>query len=64
MLAAIDAYPGAIVMVTHDEGTIDALRPDRVLLLPAASEDLWIDEYRAPCGTCPWLSSIGPPGTV
>ncbi len=46
VLAAIDGYPGAIVMVTHDEGAIDALRPDRVLLLPDADEDLWGDEYR------------------
>jgi hypothetical protein len=33
-------------MVTHDEGAIDALRPDRVLLLPDANEDLWSEEYR------------------
>ncbi|GAB2663012.1 ABC-F family ATP-binding cassette domain-containing protein [Nocardia goodfellowii] len=46
ILAAIDTYPGAIVMVTHDEGAIDALRPDRVLLLPDAHEDLWNDQYR------------------
>ncbi len=33
-------------MVTHDEGAIDALRPDRVLLLPDGSEDLWSPDYR------------------
>ncbi|EFL36502.1 predicted protein [Streptomyces viridochromogenes DSM 40736] len=38
-------YPGAVVMVTHDEGAVDALRPDRVLL-PEAEEDLWSDDYR------------------
>jgi len=32
-------------MVTHDEGAIEALRPDRVLILPDASEDLWSDDY-------------------
>ncbi|MCM6777641.1 ATP-binding cassette domain-containing protein [Nocardia sp. CDC159] len=46
VLAAIDAYSGAIVMVTHDEGAIDALRPGRVLILPDADEDLWSEEYR------------------
>ncbi|MFI7005419.1 ABC-F family ATP-binding cassette domain-containing protein [Streptomyces sp. NPDC050145] len=46
VLAAVGSYPGAIVMVTHDEGAIDALRPDRVLLLPDADEDLWNEEYR------------------
>jgi ATPase subunit of ABC transporter with duplicated ATPase domains len=46
VLAAVGSYPGAIVMVTHDEGAIDALRPDRVLLLPDADEDYWSEDYR------------------
>ncbi|MFE5937301.1 ABC-F family ATP-binding cassette domain-containing protein [Streptomyces sp. NPDC056470] len=46
VLAAVGTYPGAIVMVTHDEGAIDALRPDRVLLLPDGDEGLWSEEYR------------------
>ncbi|NEB80883.1 ABC-F family ATP-binding cassette domain-containing protein [Streptomyces sp. SID14478] len=46
VLAAVGSYPGAIVMVTHDEGAIDALRPDRVLLLPDADEDLWSEDHR------------------
>ncbi|MEW2063841.1 ABC-F family ATP-binding cassette domain-containing protein [Streptomyces sp. NPDC007002] len=46
VLAAVGSYPGAIVMVTHDEGAIEALRPDRVLLLPDADEDLWNEDYR------------------
>ncbi|TDO46332.1 ATPase subunit of ABC transporter with duplicated ATPase domains [Kribbella sp. VKM Ac-2527] len=45
VLGAVGGYPGAIVMVTHDEGAIEALRPDRVLLLPDATEDLWTDDY-------------------
>ncbi|MFJ9776318.1 ABC-F family ATP-binding cassette domain-containing protein [Kitasatospora sp. NPDC101157] len=45
VLAAVGTYPGAIVMVTHDPGAIEALRPDRVLLLPDGDEDLWHDEY-------------------
>ncbi|MFF9502308.1 ABC-F family ATP-binding cassette domain-containing protein [Streptomyces sp. NPDC014656] len=47
VLAAVGSYPGAIVMVSHDEGAIDALRPDRVLLLPDADEDLWSEDYRS-----------------
>ncbi|MFJ9695923.1 ABC-F family ATP-binding cassette domain-containing protein [Kitasatospora sp. NPDC101183] len=45
VLAAVGAYPGAIVMVTHDPDAIHALHPDRVLLLPAGDEDLWHDTY-------------------
>ncbi|WP_208615475.1 ABC-F family ATP-binding cassette domain-containing protein [Streptomyces rubellomurinus] len=45
VLAAVGTYPGAIVMVTHDPGAIEALRPDRVLLLPQGDEDLWHDAY-------------------
>ncbi|WP_020390556.1 ABC-F family ATP-binding cassette domain-containing protein [Kribbella catacumbae] len=45
VLGAVGSYPGAIVMVTHDEGAIEALRPDRVLILPDATEDLWTDDY-------------------
>ncbi|WP_407287262.1 ABC-F family ATP-binding cassette domain-containing protein [Streptomyces sp. BP-8] len=45
VLAAVDGYPGAIVMVTHDPGAVEALRPDRVLLLPDGTEDLWSAEH-------------------
>ncbi|MFD7154324.1 ABC-F family ATP-binding cassette domain-containing protein [Kribbella sp. NPDC059898] len=45
VLGAVGSYPGAIVMVTHDEGAIESLRPDRVLILPDATEDLWSDDY-------------------
>ena len=45
VLAAIKRYPGAVVLVTHDEGAVDALDPDRVLLLPDGVEDLWSPEY-------------------
>jgi hypothetical protein len=33
------------VLVTHDEGAVRALEPDRVLLLPDGDEDLWNDGY-------------------
>ena len=45
VLAAIRAYAGAIVLVTHDEGAVEALQPDRVLILPDGVEDLWSADY-------------------
>ena len=45
VLEAIRSYAGAIVLVTHDEGAVEALEPDRVLLLPDGDEDLWSPEY-------------------
>ena len=45
VLAAIRTYEGAIVLVTHDEGAVQALQPDRVLILPDGVEDLWNAEY-------------------
>ena len=45
VLAAIRSYEGAIVLVTHDEGAVFALEPDRVLILPDGVEDLWNAEY-------------------
>jgi ATPase subunit of ABC transporter with duplicated ATPase domains len=44
VLAALRGYRGAIVLVTHDEGAVDALSPERVLLLPDGVEDIWSDE--------------------
>ncbi len=45
ILKAIARYEGAIVLVTHDEGAVKALNPERVLLLPDGDEDLWDDGY-------------------
>ncbi|HEX2499672.1 MAG TPA: ABC-F family ATP-binding cassette domain-containing protein [Actinomycetes bacterium] len=45
VLAALSGYPGAIVLVTHDEGAVDALDPERLILLPDGVEDLWSDGY-------------------
>jgi ATPase subunit of ABC transporter with duplicated ATPase domains len=44
VLAALRGYRGAIVLVTHDEGAVEALAPERVLLLPDGVEDIWSDE--------------------
>lgn len=45
ILSALRSFTGAIVLVTHDEGAVDALGPERVLLLPDGVEDLWNSEY-------------------
>ena len=45
VLNAIHNYEGAIVLVTHDEGAVHALEPDRVLILPDGVEDLWSADY-------------------
>lgn len=44
VLAALGSYRGAVVLVTHDEGAVRALNPDKVLLLPDGTEDLWSQE--------------------
>jgi hypothetical protein len=32
------------VLVTHDEGAVRALNPDKVILLPDGVEDSWSEE--------------------
>ncbi|GAB2673789.1 ABC-F family ATP-binding cassette domain-containing protein [Thalassiella azotivora] len=45
VLGALRQYAGAVVLVTHDEGAVQALDPERVLLLPDGVEDLWSPDY-------------------
>jgi len=45
VLSALRRYAGAVVLVTHDEGAVEALGPERVLLLPDGVEDLWSADY-------------------
>jgi ATPase subunit of ABC transporter with duplicated ATPase domains len=45
ILRALGEYSGAVVLVTHDEGAVTALTPERVLILPDGVEDLWTDDY-------------------
>ncbi len=45
ILSALRTYQGAIVLVTHDEGAVEALQPERVVLLPDGVEDAWDDEF-------------------
>ncbi|MCG2622084.1 ATP-binding cassette domain-containing protein [Arthrobacter sp. I2-34] len=45
ILGALRNYSGAVVMVSHDEGAVQALNPERVVLLPDGVEDLWSEDY-------------------
>jgi ATPase subunit of ABC transporter with duplicated ATPase domains len=38
-------YSGAVVLVSHDEGAVEALNPERVLILPDGVEDFWSKDY-------------------
>jgi ATPase subunit of ABC transporter with duplicated ATPase domains len=44
VLDALGTFAGAVVLVTHDEGAVDALRPEKVILLPDGVEDAWSEE--------------------
>ena len=45
VLGALQSYKGAVVLVTHDEGAVIALQPEKVLLLPDGVEDQWSDDF-------------------
>jgi ATPase subunit of ABC transporter with duplicated ATPase domains len=45
ILAALAGFRGAIVLVTHDEGAVDALSPERVIVLPEGTEDTWSADF-------------------
>ncbi|HEY2763593.1 MAG TPA: ABC-F family ATP-binding cassette domain-containing protein [Pseudonocardiaceae bacterium] len=45
VLDALHQYTGAVVLVTHDPGAVQALGPERVILLPDGTEDHWSTEY-------------------
>ena len=45
ILRALSTFTGAVVLVSHDEGAVLALNPERVLILPDGDEDLWNDSY-------------------
>lgn len=45
VLDALATYTGAVVLVTHDPGAVKALNPERVIVLPDGTEDMWGDEY-------------------
>ena len=45
VLDALRRYEGAVVLVTHDPGAVQALHPERVILLPDGTEDFWSTDY-------------------
>jgi ATPase subunit of ABC transporter with duplicated ATPase domains len=45
ILGALAGYSGAVVLVSHDEGAVEALNPERVLILPDGVEDHWNPGY-------------------
>jgi ATPase subunit of ABC transporter with duplicated ATPase domains len=45
ILSALASFTGAVVLVSHDEGAVLALNPERVLILPDGTEDHWSDQY-------------------
>jgi ATPase subunit of ABC transporter with duplicated ATPase domains len=42
--AALGAWPGTMVIVSHDTDFVGKLRPDRVLMMPDASLGYWSDD--------------------
>jgi ATPase subunit of ABC transporter with duplicated ATPase domains len=45
ILDALANYSGAVVLVSHDEGAVEALNPEKVLILPDGVEDNWNAGY-------------------
>ncbi|AWB86376.1 ABC-F family ATP-binding cassette domain-containing protein [Mycetocola zhujimingii] len=45
ILDALAHFTGAVVLVSHDEGAVQALNPERVLILPDGIEDHWNKDY-------------------
>ncbi|MEV6878912.1 ABC-F family ATP-binding cassette domain-containing protein [Amycolatopsis sp. NPDC051128] len=45
VLDALRSFAGAVVLVTHDPGAVEALEPERVILLPDGTEDHWSPDY-------------------
>ncbi|HEY0358016.1 MAG TPA: ABC-F family ATP-binding cassette domain-containing protein [Mycobacteriales bacterium] len=41
VLDALSTYTGAVVLVTHDPGAVEALKPEKVIMLPDGIEDQW-----------------------
>lgn len=45
ILAALGKCEDVVILVAHDEGTVEVLRPECVLLLPDSDKDLWSGDY-------------------
>jgi len=46
ILDALAHYSGAVVLVSHDDGAVMALNPERVVIMPDGVEDHWSEEYQ------------------
>ncbi len=46
ILDALSHFAGAVVLVSHDDGAVLALNPERVLIMPDGVEDHWSEEYQ------------------
>jgi ATPase subunit of ABC transporter with duplicated ATPase domains len=42
---ALQDWPGAMILVSHDAAFVEALAPQQVLLMPDGDLDAWSDEY-------------------
>src|SRR5690606_29292519 len=45
ILDALSHFAGAVVLVSHAPGAVEALNPERVLVMPEGTEDHWSKEY-------------------
>jgi ATPase subunit of ABC transporter with duplicated ATPase domains len=45
ILDALAHFSGAVVLVSHDSGAVEALNPERVLIMPEGTEDHWAKDY-------------------
>ncbi|MHB8618068.1 MAG: ABC-F family ATP-binding cassette domain-containing protein [Chloroflexota bacterium] len=45
VLGALHSYRGAIVLVTHDEGAVEALQPEKLMLLPDGIQENWSADF-------------------
>jgi ATPase subunit of ABC transporter with duplicated ATPase domains len=43
--AALETYAGAVVLVSHDTPFVESFEPDRVLVMPDGTVDVWSEEY-------------------
>jgi ATPase subunit of ABC transporter with duplicated ATPase domains len=43
--AALSAWPGSMVIVSHDREFVESLQPDRVLMMPEGTLDFWSEDY-------------------
>ncbi len=46
ILDALAHFSGAVVLVSHDDGAVLALNPERVVIMPDGVEDHWSEEYQ------------------